>query len=323
MKIAYFWTADFSANILSSLIRDYKQDIEIELVVSQADKPVWRKQQLEKTPVKQVAEENNLDILQPEKLKDNFSFEEKLKSLELDFIVVVAYGKIIPKSILEIPKFGCINIHWSILPAYRWASPVQESIKNGDVETGLTIMYMSEKMDEWDILAIEKVDINILDKSPDIFTKFEEFWADLLVETLKWVLSWDIKWQKQDEQKVSYCSKISKVDWEINWQEETVEQIYDKFRAYYTWPGIYTYYKWKKLDIIDCFYNDIDLSDDDELSIWEVVEIEDEHWWKNKEIWVICKWWILVLKQLKLEWKNKIDIFSFINGNKDFLDYKF
>jgi len=314
MKIAFFGTGDFSANILKSLVTDFKGDVDIKLVVSQPDKPVWRKKILEKTPVKIVAEENNIECLQPNKLRENKEFFEKLKFLDLDFIVVVAYGKIVPKEVLEAPKYGCINIHWSILPKYRWASPIQEAIKAGDKKTGLTIMYMSEGMDEGDILAIEEVKIWENDKTPDLFKKFEEIWPKLLVDTLKWVLSWKIKGEKQDDLKASYCSKIKKEDWEVSFENETWEQIYNKFRAYYPWPGIYTYFKDKKLNL-----EDVELIDYNwEKNIWEVDRLS------KKEIGIVCKDnKILLLKQVKLEWKKSMDILSFVNGNKDFLEYKF
>jgi len=338
IKIAFFGTWEFSANILKSLIKDFKDDIDVKLVVSQPDKPVGRKKILEKTPVKIVAEENNIECLQPNKLKiSNKSgqthrsapteknvgvnlcvhpeeFFEKLNSLNLDFIVVVAYGKIVPKEVLDAPKYGCINIHWSILPKYRWASPIQESLKNWDTKTGLTIMYMSEWMDEGDILQIKEIEIWEDDKTPDLFKKFEEIWPKLLVDTLKWVLSWEIKAQKQEDLKASYCSKIKKEDWEISFENETWEQIYNKFRAYYTWPWIYTYFKWKKLNL-----EEVELINYNwEKNIWEVDKLS------KKEIWIVCKDnKILLLKQLKLEWKKSIDILSFVNWNKDFLNYKF
>ncbi len=327
MKIAFFGTGEFSANILKSLIKNFKDDIDVKLVVSQPDKPVGRKKVLEKTPVKIVAEENNIECLQPNKLKtsplaplligeeDNkVDFYKKLNSLDLDFIVVVAYGKIVPKEVLEAPKYGCINIHWSILPKYRWASPIQEAIKAGDIKTGLTIMYMSEGMDEGDILAIKEVEIWENDKTPNIFKKFEEIWPNLLVDTLKWILSWKIKWQKQDDSKASYCSKIKKEDWEVNFENETWEQIYNKFRAYYLWPGIYTYFKGKKLNLEDVSLLDYTW----EKNIWEVDKLN------KKEIWLVCKNnKILLLKKVKLEWKKSMDILSFVNWNKDFLKYRF
>ena len=156
MKIAFFWTWDFSKNILKNILNSEKK-VEIKLIVSQADKPIWRKKEILPTPVKSLALDEKIEVLQPEKLKENKDFFEKLKSLDLDFIVVVAYGKIIPKEILEIPKFWCINIHWSLLPLYRGASPIQESLKNWDEKTWLTIMFMSEGMDEWEMLAKKEV----------------------------------------------------------------------------------------------------------------------------------------------------------------------
>ena len=314
MKIAFFGTGDFSANILKSLIKDFKDDIDIKLVVSQPDKPVGRKKILEKTPVKIIAEENNIECLQPNKLRENKDFFEKLHSLDLDFIVVVAYGKIVPKEVLDAPKYGCINIHWSILPKYRWASPIQESIKAWDKKTGLTIMYMSEGMDEGDILKIEEVEIWKNNQTPDLFKKFEEIWPKLLVDTLKWVLSWEIKWQKQDDSKATYCSKIKKEDWEVNFKNETWEQIYNKYRAYYPWPGIYSYFNWKKIN-----FEEVELIDYNwEKNIWEADKLS------KKEIWIVCKDnKILLLKQVKLEWKKSMDILSFVNWNKEFLDYKF
>lgn len=318
MKIAFFWTWDFSKNILSWILG--KKEVDLKLVVSQPDKPFWRKQELIPTPVKAFALEKNLEILQPEKLKENIEFFNKLKSLNLDFIVVVAYGKIIPTEILEIPKYGCINIHGSILPAYRWASPIQESLKNWDNKTWLTIMFMSQWMDEWDILSIEEIEIDILDKTPDIFKKFQNIWVDLLTNTLKWVIEGKKKWIKQDDSKASYCKKIDKEDWKIDFENERVLDIYNKFRAYTPWPWIYCYYDWKKFDITDCFFEENDLTFDEDFSLWDVVEFEDH--WKN-QIWILCKWWILILNKVKLEWKKEMSIKDFVNWNKQFLEYNF
>lgn len=311
MKIAYFWTWDFSKNILKDIIND--KDFDVLLWVSQIDKPVWRKRELVPTQVKQVCLENNIEILQPTKLK-NPEFVEKLKSLELDFIVVVAYWKIIPIDILNIPKYGCINIHWSILPKYRWASPIQESIKNWDTETWLTIMYMSEWMDEWDIVKIKKTPIDILDTTPDIFKKFEDFWAELLKESLEWIIKWELISQSQNDSEATYCKKINKSDGEVNFENETAFEIYNKYRSYYPWPWIFTFYKWKKISITNCFFQE-DLSQENN-EIWNVIKFE-------KNIWIICKKWVLILNKVKLEWKKEVWINDFINGNKDFLDYNF
>ncbi len=314
MKIAFFWTWDFSANILKTLVENFEKQISIKLVVSQADKPVWRKKLLEKTPVKKLAQEKQLEILQPEKIKNNWEFFEKLKNLNLDFIVVVAYWKIIPCEILKIPKSWCINIHGSILPKYRWASPIQQSIKTWDKQTWITIMYMSKWMDEWDILKIKKIEIWEKEKTRDIFKKFEKIWPKLLVETLNWVIKWELKWIKQDETKASYCSKISKKDWEIFFSKQTWKEIYDKFRAYYDWPGIYSFFNWKKIN-----FEKIEKTNKKAIWFkqWEVIKDE-------KQIWVVCfDKQIIIIKKVKLEWKKSMDILCFINWNKEFLNYKF
>lgn len=319
MNIVFFWTWLFSKNILSDLFFNYKT-INIVSVVSQPDKPFWRKQELIPTPIKEFALNNNLNIFQPEKLNNNFEFFNHLKLLNIDFIIVVSYWKIIPIEILEIPRYWCINIHWSILPAYRWASPIQESLKNWDKETWLTIMYMSAWMDEWDILKIEKINIDILDKTQDIFKKFENIWPKLLVDTLNWIISWEIKWNPQDSSKATYCKKINKEDWKIDFKNETVLNIYNKFRAYFPWPWVYTYFKGKKFDLTDIFFEENKLIFNKNLNLWDVIKFENN--WKNS-IWILCNWWILILNKVKLEWKKEMNINDFINWNKDFLNYNF
>jgi methionyl-tRNA formyltransferase len=317
MKIAYFWTWEFSRNILSWLYK--MKDIEIKLLVSQPNKIQWRKQVIKNTNIAEFALEKKLPILQPETLKNNSDFLTKLKSFDLDFIVVVAYWKIIPLEILQIPKYKSINLHWSILPKYRWASPVQESIKNGDTTTWLTTMFMSEWMDEWDILETKSINIWENNTSADIFKKFETFWSILLYSTLNWIINWILKPIAQNNKKASYCSKISKTDWEIFFQKENINQIYNKYRAYYTWPQIYSFYNWKKIIFEKVeLKNDIDNLKLDKKNIWKVFKLD------KKNIWIQCVWNnILFLKQVKLEWKKSMDILSFVNWNNNFLKHNF
>ncbi len=251
MKIAFFGTPQFAADILSGTLAF--PEIEICLVVSQPDMPVWRKQELLATPVKQKALENEVAILQPESLKKNKMFQEHLKTLGLDFIVVVAYGKIIPKSILDIPKYGCLNIHGSILPKYRGASPVQEALKNGDRETWLTTMYMSEKMDEGDILKIAKIEVDILDTSESIFQKFTQIGPKLLLTTLQEIYTGKLQSIPQNHTQATYCTKISKEEGAVFFRKQKAWEIYNLFRAYTPWPGIYTFYEGKRLVLGDVF----------------------------------------------------------------------
>ncbi len=315
MKIAFFWTGEFSKNILKWIIDikdNYKDNIDICLVVSQPDKAKGRDKKIENTPIKQFSIEKHIEILQPNKLKNNEEFFSELIKLSLDFIVVVAYGKIIPKEILEIPKYWCINIHWSILPKYRWASPIQECLKNWDKLTGLTIMFMSEWMDEGDLLKIEKIDVDNVDKTPDIFAKFEKFWPKLLIETLHWIIDKKIKVVPQDNSKATYCKKIEKENWLVNFKNESSFEIFNKFRAYYNWPWIYTFFEWKKLNL-----EEISIVDNISHSgqVGQVIKLE------NKKIWVICydnK--AILIERVKLEWKKSMSIMDFVNGNKSFIN---
>lgn len=311
MNIAFFWTWDFSKNILKDILS--YEEVNVRLVVSQPDKEVWRKKEILATPVKKLSLEKWLQIVQAR----NISGEEKdelivkLKSLELDFIVVVAYWKIIPKEILDIPKYGSINIHGSILPKYRWASPIQEALKNWEKSTWLTIMYMSEMMDEWDILAVEEIEVDIVDKTPDIFEKFEKFWAKLLLDTLKKVINWSVKWIKQDNSKATYCKKIEKENWKIDFKKETSSEIYNKFRAYYTWPWIFTFLNWKKFNLEEIFFDENIYNN---LSKWEVIKLD------NWNIWIVCAdKKAIILKKVKLEWKKSLNIKDFLNWNKNFI----
>lgn len=333
MRIAFFWTGEFSASILAGILD--VSDLEIVFVVSQPDKPVGRKKELLPTPVKSLAVSREIEVWQPETLKkkkddtrgfgeiwgaQHLDIREKLISFDLDFIVVVAYGKIIPKKILWIPKYGCINLHGSILPLYRGASPIQESLKQGDTETGLTVMYMSAGMDEGDILKIGKVSVDIVDKTPDIFEKFIEIGPKLLLESLREIIARKLQGTPQDDTKASYCSKIEKHDGYVDFSVQSAKEIYDLYRAYTPWPGIFSYYKEKKFAIEDCFFDESTIVFDDDFSPGDVVEFEDHG---EQHIGVLCREGILILHTIKLEWKKSMDILSFVRGNGGFLDHHF
>jgi len=308
MKIAFFWTPQFAADILSGIFT--YDDIEVALVVSQPDKAVGRKKQIVPTQVKKIALENSIEVLQPAKLKDNQEFQQKLTDLQLDFIVVVAYGKIIPQSILDIPKYGCINIHGSILPLYRGASPVQSAIKDGHTETGLTIMYMDKKMDEGDILEIQKVAIDPDDTSIDLFQKFVKIGPELLISTLAKIVSRDIQAQPQNHDDATYCHMISKEDGWVDFKKQPAQDIYNMFRAYQPWPGVFCYIDEKKLIL-----EDISLGEVSDQETWTFIRID------KKTYGVVCvDKKILLLHQVKPEWKKSMDIVSFMNGNRGILN---
>ena len=337
MKIAFFGTWDFSKSVLQWLYESWLFDIA--LVISQRDKPVGRKKEIIPTPVKQFALDHDIEVRQPKslKIKPDSTWEallKELQSLELDFIVVVAYGKIMPIEILDVPKHWSINLHGSILPLYRWASPIQASIKNGDKITGLTTMYMSAGMDEWDILKIEEVGIWPDENTLDIFAKFSDIWPDLMITTLQEIIAGKLQWIPQIDDDATYCGKISKKDGSVSFQNQSTQEIYNTYRAYTPWPGIFAEYNGKKFTIEGCELldqippisvdNSAPLIKGGDAAEWsggtpgQVIKIN------KKTIGIVCAdKKILQLRQVKLESKKSMDIQSFVNGNKEFLSFVF
>jgi len=229
-KIVFMGTPEFSAQILQSLINS---DFIIKAVFTQKDKPAKRGLKLQMSAVKNLALQKNLQVFEPNSLKDE-SVVSLIKGLEPDFIVVTAYGKILPQNILNIA--ACINLHASLLPKYRGASCIQTAILNGDEISGVSAMLMNAGLDTGDIL--KSVEISIKDKKADaVFTEFSKLAASLCVEVLKEFST--LKPIKQDESKASYCTKIKKDDGLIDFKSNSAREIYQKFLAFYPWPGVF------------------------------------------------------------------------------------
>lgn len=243
-KIIFFGTPEFAQIILQKLIDNgYKPA----LVVTAPDKPIGRKQVLTPTPVKVLAKKHKIPILQPEKLDDSFIY--KLKTKTYNLIIVAAYGKIIPKSILDIPKYNAINVHPSLLPKLRGASPIQYAILNGDKTTGVTIMLMDEKMDHGPILANRKSQIAAGDTTEILSKKLVEIGADLLIETIpKWI-GGKIKPKPQNHKSATFTKIIKREDGRIDWNK-SADEIERMFRAFTPWPGIFTMWNGKRLKIL-------------------------------------------------------------------------
>lgn len=309
IKIWFFGTPELSAKVLWDLLNDEK--FSIEFVVTNPDKPFGRKQILTPSEVAQIIEWSEIPLFKPNKIRDE-NFYKTLEKYNCDYFVVVAYGKILPKEILEIPKKLCINVHGSILPKYRGASPIQSVLLNGEHETWVTIMQMSEKMDEWDIILIEKIVIDKKETSGSLFDKFGEISGKSLIKAINWLESWELTRIPQDENLATYCKKIEKQDWEIKFETETAKEIFQKWQAYNPWPGIFTFYEGKKLIIEDCEFEEI-IFDKNDCKIGDIIKI-------GKEFAIICKNGILKLKQVKLEWKKSQKIEDFVNGNQKFLE---
>lgn len=227
-------TPEFSLPGLASLIGD--PSFEIVGVFTQPDKPVGRKQILTAPPIKTLARKNNLPVFQPEKIKDEL---ETIKNLQPDLIVVIAYGKIIPQSILDIPIYGCINVHASLLPKYRGAACLNAPILNGDSETGVTIMQMEVGLDTGPILRQTKIKLNGQETLKIIHDKLSFLGAEILIPTIHDFIAKKITPQIQDNSQASYIKTLKKEDGKIDWNK-SAQEIERMIRAYNPWPGTYT-----------------------------------------------------------------------------------
>jgi methionyl-tRNA formyltransferase len=223
-----------------------KLDMKFAGVVSTPDKQKGRGMKLQYTPVKEYAIEKNLKVFQPEKIANNEEFKNEIRSLEPDVVCVVAYGKILPKSFLKIPKYGCINVHGSLLPDYRGAAPIQWAVLNGDKETGITTMYMNEKMDEGDIILQEKTEIGEDETTGELWDRLSEIGAKLLIKTLEKIEDGTVTRVPQP-QEFTLAPMLSKEMAKINWQEKTSQEIKNLVRGLNPIMGAYTMLADKKV----------------------------------------------------------------------------
>lgn len=233
LKIVFMGTPDFSVPILQKLIEHHYQ---IEAVVTQPDRPKGRKKLLTPPPVKVEALKHNIPVLQPLKIKEEF---EQVLALQPDLIITAAFGQILPKEILEAPKFGCINVHASLLPELRGGAPIHYSILQGKEKTGITIMYMVEKLDAGDILTQVEVPILERDHVGSLHDKLSEAGANLLLKTLPLLLNNELKARKQNDEDVTFACNITREQEKINWNSSGV-QIYNQIRGLHPWPVAYT-----------------------------------------------------------------------------------
>ncbi len=252
-KIVFLSSAAIWVNFLKELYEN--KNYEIVWVVTQEDKAVWRWMKIKENIIKKEAKKlwvENIftpNKINPQKSKEWQDFYNKIKELEPDFLVVIAYGKIIPIDILNIPKKWAINIHWSILPKYRGASPIQSVLLNNEKETGITIMKMNEWMDTWNIIKIMKFDIEFDWNALDIINKMQNDWPKFFSEYLYKYWKWELIEQEQNDKEAIYCKKIQKEDWHIEPWKDSLREIYNKYRWYYLWPKIFFIHNWKRFII--------------------------------------------------------------------------
>ncbi|MDL5040445.1 methionyl-tRNA formyltransferase [Heyndrickxia coagulans] len=243
-KVVFIGTPDFAVPVLQTLIRD---GYEVIGVVTQPDRPVGRKQVLTPPPVKREAEKHGIPVFQPEKLRQPESLA-RILALKPDVVVTCAYGQILPKALLDAPPFGCINVHASLLPELRGGAPIHTAILQGKKKTGVTIMYMAEKLDAGDIFSQREVEIEETDDAGTLHGKLSKAGAMLLSETLPKILAKEIAPVPQDEQKATFAHNITRSQEKIDWKKPG-ESIYNQIRGLCPWPVAYTVHGGKTFKI--------------------------------------------------------------------------
>jgi len=310
IRTIFFGTPKFAVPSLERLLNN--QSIEIIAVVTQPDKKVGRKQELQGSPIKKLAELNNLPVLQPDKL-DNTSRKE-LTKLKPGLFIVVAYGFILPREFLDLPKLGCLNLHASLLPKYRGPSPIQAAIQNGDKTTGNTIMLVDEKMDHGPILAQQKIEIRTKDTGQTLHDKLADSGAELLDKTINSWIKKEITLKAQDDNQASYCQLIKREDGKINWQRPAIE-IERQIRAFHPWPGTFTLYNNKRIKILSAKVLHPDLPED-------ITTAGQTFLTPDKKLGVTCGKGTLVVEELQLEGGKATDSKNFILGHANILNQK-
>ena len=243
MKIIFMGTPDFARDSLEAV---YNAGYEIIGVVTNPDRPKGRGMKMIPSPVKEFALEKELKIYQPEKVKNNIGFIDEIKSLNPDVICVVAYGKILPEEILNIPKLGCINVHGSLLPKYRGAAPIQWAILNGDKETGVTTMYMDKGMDTGDMILKEKVTIGEDETTGELWDRLSKIGGELLVKTLEQIEARTAPREKQGED-YTMAPMLNKDMAKIDWENKSAIEIKNLVRGLNPIMGAYTFWNGKKI----------------------------------------------------------------------------
>ena len=243
MKIVFMGTPDFAEKSLESL---YEAGYDIAAVVTNVDKPKGRGMKLVPSPVKEFAMEKGLKVFQPVKVRNNEEFIEEIKNIAPDLICVVAYGKILPKELLDIPKYGCINVHGSLLPKYRGAAPIQWAVLNGDKVTGITTMYMAEGMDTGDMILKEEVEIGENETTGELWDRMANVGAKLLVDTVKLIEAGKAPREKQGDD-FSLAPMLNKEMAKINWEEKNAEEIKNLIRGLNPIMGAYSFLNGKKI----------------------------------------------------------------------------
>ena len=307
-KIVFMGTPKFAVPVLEMLIENYGVD----LVITQPDKKVGRKKVLTPPPVKVVALENNIKVLQPEKISTDEDTYSILKELNPDIIVTAAYGQLVPEKILEIPKHKCINVHGSLLPKLRGGAPIQYSILEDHGKTGITIMYMVKKLDAGDMISKVEVDILDSDNYETLHDKLSVAGRDLLNETLPKIFSDDINPEKQNDEEATFARNILREDEKIDWST-SARDVFNKVRALDPTPGAFTYLEGNVLKI----WSSEEVKQDVEAKFDRVGTIVKQD---KKNIYILCgNGTVLKVNELQVSGKKRMPVSNFLSNKKDYV----
>jgi len=305
VRTVFMGTPQFAVTILESLLQG---SCHVLAVYTQPDKPAGRGRPVVFPPVKKLALERQIPVIQPETFKSS-EVLEKLASFQPELIIVAAFGAILPPEVLSLPKFACLNVHPSLLPRHRGPSPVANTILCGDELTGVTIMLMDAGMDTGPILAQEKVEISSMDTTGSLSSKLADVGAQLLLGTLPKWLGGELKSQAQDESQATYSKMITSKDAEIDWHLSAVE-LWRRIRAYNPWPSCYTWCRGKRLKIHEA----IPCGGVAKGEVGEVISLAE-----SPGVGVVTRDGILGLCQVQLEGKREMAVDDFVRGKRDFI----
>jgi methionyl-tRNA formyltransferase len=305
VRTVFMGTPQFAVTILESLLQS---SYPVLAVYTQPDKPAGRGRPVVFPPVKKLALERQIPVIQPETFKSREVVEE-LASFQPELIIVAAFGFILPSEVLSLPKFGCLNVHPSLLPRHRGPSPVANAILCGDELTGVTIMLMDAGLDAGPILAQEKVGISFMNTTGSLSSKLADMGAKLLLETLPKWFGGELKPRAQDESQATYSKLITSKDAEIDWCLSAVD-LWRMVRAYNPWPSCYTWCHGKRLKI----HKAIPCADVAKGEIGEVVALGEA-----PGVGVVTRHGILGLSQVQLEGRREMSVDDFVRGKRDFI----
>lgn len=306
LKIVFMGTPEISAGLLRTL---FENGFNVVGVIAQPDKPVGRKGILQKVPTKVVAEEFGVPCYQPIKIRKEFDF---LKEINPDLILTFAYGQIVPQGVLDIPKYGCLNFHGSLLPKYRGAAPIQFALINNERVTGITLMEMIKEMDAGKMYATKEVEIEDIDNSTSLFKKIEKAACDLLLETIQDYVDGNLPGEEQDASKATFCPTIKAEEEKIN-LDFTAKEIWGWIRALSDEPGAFLYLNNLKIKIFKAALID----DNSSGNVGEIIKADKSGFVFQTKCGCIS------ILELQKEGKSRMDYKSFLNGNQGLLGKKF